>query len=142
MTTTITGEFSFTVASGGQSVDPTVSRQITVGTPSHEKIVTVAGASSAAFTTLWDASVDSLATFTAGWLIADPQGIRTSAQDIDVRTTVNSVAHLHRVNSNFPLMTFGPSAQSSGAVTKIEVANKASTTVTTDDVDVVLRLYK
>lgn len=139
---TLASDFSFTIASGAQSVDPAVTRNITVSSPSHEKTVTVAGASSQTFTTLWDSSVDALTTFTAGWFIADPQGLRASAQDVDLRLTVNSVTHLRRVNTNFPLFTFGPSAQATGAVTKIEVANKAGTTVTTDDVDGVIRLFK
>lgn len=105
----------------------------------HVKQVSVAGATAASFTTLWNSSVDAATAFEFLFFCTDPDRKRDSDQQVDLRITNNSVASVWRVSRNVPFW-LGPSAQTTGDVTLVEVGNLASTSAGTDDIEAILYL--
>lgn len=136
-------EMDISLETGGEAkgfeVDKTFS---TTGKTFHDRQVNCAGGSSVTWQTIFDASVDLPSTFSCAYIITDPDGDRTSDQQVDIRVTNNSVTSIWRVSSNGRVMILGPSAQTTGALTKIEVGNVAGTTATTDDVLVRIVTFK
>lgn len=107
----------------------------------HDKIVKAVGAGAAV--TLWDSAVDNLTAFQCGFIIVDPDGLsatQTPPQEVDIRLTINAVTHLQRRDGNVPML-LGKSAQSVGAITKIEAVPKSGSVAVTNDVNVRCVLY-
>jgi hypothetical protein len=120
---------------------PETNHAITLtGSQVHDVTDTITDAASPAYSTLWDSSSAVISTFSGGFLICDPNEIRSDHQDVDVRITINGSTHIERRDRNLP-MIFGASAQGTGAITKIEVANVAVTATGAGNVDVRLVLF-
>ena len=139
---TLTIEFTASASLGGETLGPDIIKAITIGETIHDKIVNVAGATNATYQTIWDSSVDSPTTFQFGAVIADPKNQVATEKFVDVRITVNAITPIFRVSTFTGALALGKSAQGTGAITKIEVANIAGTVVTTDDVLVRIVLWK
>lgn len=140
---TVNLEVSASITQGGESVAPDVSFAQTVGNTSIDSgQVNIPGASSATYSTLWDSATHPITSFTCGMLLIDPDGLQSSEKFVNVRVTNNSVTALEKWSNKWGAKLFGPSAQTTGAITKIEVGNLASTTASTDDVVCRFRAWK
>lgn len=138
----LTLEFSASAPIGAETVGPDFVKTLAVGRTLHDKIVNVPGATGATYQTIWDSSVDSPTTFSFCSIAVDPDNIVTTEKFVDVRVTINAITPIFRVSTFTGVLALGKSAQGTGAITKIEVANLAGTTVTSDDVLVRINLWK
>lgn len=136
-------EFSATVPIGGETLGPDVVKSLTVGGTAHDKIDNIPGATAVTYKTFYDASVDlGMATFNFCAIVVDPTNLQATEKFVNVRITNNGVTAIEKISSFTGLKILSGSAQTTGAISKIEVGNIASTVATTDDVIVRLIAFK